>query len=119
MFPKKGNFFPRSPHAAKPSAYRSAIAESLKAELGDTHQAIKIVRRWTGTSERTVKNWFGAKNGPGGEQLITLMRHSDRVLDVVLQLADRPAGIGGARLLAAREALLGLLKTIDSIVGEQ
>jgi len=116
MFPKRGNFFPEPPDSAKSSGCPLAIAESLKAELGDTHQAIKIVRRWTGASERTVKNWFGGKNSPGVEQLITLLHHSDHVLYVVLQLAGRPSALGGARLIAAREALLASLEAMDALI---
>jgi hypothetical protein len=117
MFPKRGNAFP-SPAIRKvsPSAYRAAIAGALKAELGDTHQAIKIVRRWTGASERTVKNWFAAKNSLGGEQLIILLGHSDGVLDAVLRLSSRHTAIGTSRLVAARSALAASLQQIDSIL---
>ncbi len=119
MFPKKGKVFPTPSAIAKPlSAYRMAIAESLKAEVGNTHQAVEIVRRWTGANERTVKNWFGGKNSPGGEHLILLLRHSDGVLDAVLQLADRRAAMGTARLMAARDALFGSLRIVDSILQE-
>jgi hypothetical protein len=119
MFPKKGNVFPRPSDASMlPSAYRTAIAESLKAELGDTHQAIKKVGRWTGANERTVKNWFAARNSPGGEHLIMLLSRSDGVLDAVLGLAGRRAAIGTARLAAARDALFGTLKIIESVLEE-
>ena len=119
MFPKKGKVFPTPSIVAKPpSAYRTAIADSLKTEVGNTHQAIEIVRRWTGANERTVKNWFAAKNSAGGEHLISLLRHSDGVLDAVLRLADRRAAIGTARLTAARDALFASLRTIDSILEE-
>jgi hypothetical protein len=119
MFPKKGNLFPRSPGATGPSpAYLNAVAKSLKTELGNTHQAIKIVVRWTGANERTVKTWFAAKNAPGLEHLIALLRNSDSVLIAVLLLADRRAVVGQAALVAARAALFESLKLIDSILGE-
>ncbi len=35
-----------------------SITEALRAELGDTHRAVKTVTRWTGANERTVKNWL-------------------------------------------------------------
>jgi hypothetical protein len=119
MFPKRGNAFP-SPATKKvsPSAYRAAIAGALKADLRDTHQAIKIARRWTGASERTVKNWFAAKNSLGGEQLIILLGHSDGVLDAVLRLGNRHIAIGPSRLVAARSALFDSLQQIDSILEE-
>ena len=37
---------------ADQAAYRKAIADTLRRELGPTHQAIKTVMRWTGASER-------------------------------------------------------------------
>ena len=45
--------------------YPSAIAASLRKELGDTHQAVKIVMKWTGANERTVKKWLAGTNGHG------------------------------------------------------
>ncbi len=111
MFPKKGKVFPRSPGASNStSAYLNAVAESLRADLGDTHQAVKTVARWTGANERTVKAWFAAKNA--------LLRNSDSVLITVLLLADRQAVVGKASLVAAREALFESLQAIDSILNE-
>jgi len=72
-----------------PDDYRRAIAMALRAELGGTHRAIKSVMRWTDASERTVKYWFAGERGPSGEHLISLARHSDAVMLVVLALADR------------------------------
>lgn len=40
---------------ADQTAYRKAITDALRRELGPTHQAIKTVMRWTGASERTAK----------------------------------------------------------------
>jgi hypothetical protein len=45
--------------------------------------------RWTGASERSVKYWFAGERGPSGEHLLSLARHSDAVLIVLLALADR------------------------------
>ena len=72
-----------------PDDYRSAIAMALHAELGSTHRAIKSARRWTGASERTVKYWFQGERGPSGKHLVSLVRHSDDVLMVLLTLANR------------------------------
>lgn len=72
-----------------PADYRAAIAMALRAELGATHRAIKSAMRWTGASERTVKYWFAGERGPSGEHLVSLTRHSDTVLFVLLALADR------------------------------
>ena len=119
MFPKKGKVFPRSPSAANStSECLNAVAESLRAELGDTHQAVKIVARWTSANERTVKTWFAAKNAPGLDHLIALLRNSDSVLIAVLLLAGRRAALGKASLKVAREALCESLQVIDSILNE-
>lgn len=72
-----------------PDDYRRAIAMGLHAELGSTHCAIKSAMRWTGASERTVKYWFQGERGPSGEHLVSLARHSEAVLIVLLVPADR------------------------------
>jgi hypothetical protein len=59
MLPKKGKTFPGGTDRGP---YASAIAQALQRGLGDTHRAIKIVMRWTGAAERTVKNWFAGVN---------------------------------------------------------
>ena len=65
MFPKKGNHFPNCTAGRKNKiGYAEVVAAALRAELGDSHQAIKTVMRWTGANERTVKNWFAAGSGP-------------------------------------------------------
>jgi len=38
-----------------------------------------------------VRNWFEGKNGPSGENLMALIRYSDAVLAMVLQLSGRRA----------------------------
>lgn len=65
------------------------IARALALEFGDSVSKVKVVARLTRSNERTVKNWFGGRNGPSGEGLVALMRHSDEVLGAVLRLARR------------------------------
>ena len=74
---------------ADQAAYRKAISDTLRRELGPTHQAIKTVMRWTGASERTAKYWLSAERGPSGEHLIRLAQHSDAVLITILTMAER------------------------------
>lgn len=74
---------------ADQTAYRTAIADALRRELGPTHQAIKTVMRWTGSSERTAKYWLSGERGPSGEHLIRLAQHSDAVLITILIMAER------------------------------
>lgn len=70
----------------------------------------------TGVGEKTVKNWFQAKNGPSGESLVRLCQHSDQVLETVLRLARRDR-ILRFKLLgdttAAVERMLVILREID------
>lgn len=75
--------------AADQAAYRKAMADTLRRELGPTHQAIKTVMRWTGVSERTAKYWLSGERGPSGEHLIRLAQHSDAVLITILTMAER------------------------------
>ena len=79
---------------ADQAAYRRAISDALRRELGQTHQAIKTVMRWTGAGERTVKYWLSGERGPSGEHLIQLAMHSDAVLMMILTMADRLATSG-------------------------
>ena len=73
MLPKKGKIFPnRDGRSHSEVHYATAIAAALREDLGSTHQATKTVMRWTGASERTVKNWLAAKSGPSGEHLVAL-----------------------------------------------
>jgi hypothetical protein len=82
MFPKTGRKIP--PSSDGPSDdYASSIAGALKAELGNSHQAIKTLMRWTGANERTTKNWLSGSNGPSGEHLLEIMRNSDLVFERV------------------------------------
>ena len=86
--PKKGTTVHLN---ADQAAYRKAIAAALRAELGQTHQAVKTAMRWTGASERTVKYWLSGERGPSGDHLIVLAQHSDTVLLTILAMAERLA----------------------------
>ena len=68
--------------------------------------------RWTGASERTVKNWLAGERGPCGEHLLDLIRHSDKVLEVVLQLTGREQIIAAKKLFDARNVLAKMLQQI-------
>ena len=63
------------------------IADALRTELG--RSAAKTAARWTGVTDRAAKKWLAGKVVPGGEHLVTLMRHSDAVLAVVMKAAKR------------------------------
>jgi hypothetical protein len=104
MFPKTGKAFPDG-EGFTSSTYASLIADILKLELGNSHQAHKTLMRWTGANERTAKNWLSGANGPSGEHLLQLMRNSDRVFEFVLRLSHRPALLSNQRLEEVRNSL--------------
>jgi hypothetical protein len=119
MFPKTGNSFPNSArHGNGRPGYAHAIALALKNDLGETHQAVKTLMRWTGANERTVKHWLAGTHGPSGEHLMTLVRHSDPVLKVFLALTGRECVIANLRLLDVRAQLSDFLKLLDLVVDE-
>ena len=89
MFPKKGKGFPGTGGTRGELDYAASIATALRGELGDSHQAIKTVMRWTGATDRTAKNWVTGIRGPTGEHLISLARHSDAVFEVIIRAAGR------------------------------
>src|SRR3981081_3793165 len=104
MFPKTGKKMP--PRSDGPSDdYASSVARALKAELGNSHQAIKTLMRWTGANERTAKNWLSGSNGPSGDHLLEIMRNSDVVFECVLQLIDRKAVLSHRKLEQVHDAL--------------
>ena len=70
---------------------------------------------YTGAGERAVKNWFGGKNGPNGENLVELVRHSDEVLEALLLMAGREDILAGKLLVDARDKLVEMLEIIDQL----
>ncbi|KKX62381.1 hypothetical protein [Pseudomonas putida] len=108
MFTKKGNSF------LAHKQYATGIARALNMELGGTHQAIKILMRWTNANERTVKNWLAGSNGPSGEHLVALIKHSDLALAAFLGMAERPDALTASELPMLRQKLQSVLEGIDS-----
>ena len=62
-----------------------------------------------------MKNWLGARNGPSGHHLVSLIRHSDDVLFALLRLADRQNLMLAQKIFAARTTLVELLRLIDEL----
>jgi len=90
--PKSGKHLPKSAAkraVAKDFDFTAVIAETLRETFGGTAVAVKTVMAYTGAGERTVRNWFDGKNGPNGNNLVSLARNSDEVLEVFLLMADR------------------------------
>ncbi len=70
---------------------------------------------YTGAGERTVKNWFEGKNGPNGENLVALVRHSDEVLEALLLMAGRVDILAGKMLVDARDKLIEMLEILGQL----
>jgi hypothetical protein len=116
MLPKKGKVFPNRDGGSHSEVhYATAIAVALREDLGSTHQATKTVMRWTGASERTVKNWLAAKSGPSGEHLVALIRRSDAVFEALMRLAGRDQAVAAKKLVDARDALVKMLELIVNL----
>src|SRR5262249_61825552 len=107
MFPKKGKGFPGTGGTRGEHDYAASIATALRGELGDSHQAIKTVMRWTGATDRTAKNWVTGIRGPTGEHLISLARHSDAVFEVIIRAAGRGTLLLAFGVIDAREKTAG------------
>ena len=120
--PVSGKTFPRSSGTVEKSDgydYTAVIAETLREAFGRTGRSVKTVMAYTGAGERAVKNWFGGKNGPNGENLVELVRHSDEVLEALLLMAGKEDILAGKLLVDARNKLVEMLEIIDQLqVGE-
>src|SRR3954471_18353299 len=98
--------------------FADAIAKALHREFDHTHAAIKTVVALTGANERAVRNWFEAKNGPNGEFLIALCRHSDEVLETLLLLAGRRDHLRARKIAHAKDLLQEILALVNELETE-
>lgn len=112
MFPKRGNRFPGT---ESDQIYAAVIAEALRRELGETHQAIKTVVRWTGASERTAKNWFSGARGPNGPHLVALASHSEAVFEALLVMLGKEALLAAKKVIDARHRLKEVVDLVYSL----
>ncbi|MDP9687204.1 UNVERIFIED_ORG: hypothetical protein J2W82_000859 [Pseudomonas mohnii] len=112
MLPKKGSFF------LGQDQYAKGISLALRAELGSTHQAVKVLMRWTQVSEKTAKNWLAGKTGPRGEHLAALISHSELMLNAYLVMAGRRPVTVLLALPSLRNHLLELAGEIDTCLAD-
>ncbi len=113
----KGKKLPFSDvEAQAPVGYARAIGEALRGNASAGGALAKVIMRWTGASERSVKGWISGRQGPSGEHLIALMQQSDAVWLAVVRLAarhraDADRAIGTVRQhLAEAERLLAMFQ---------
>ena len=114
---KSGKEFPaddmKAPLAS--SQFAAIIADALRREFGGTNSAVKVVVGFTHANERAVKNWFSAKNGPGGSHLVALMRHSEEVFETLLILAGRRHLLTVKKISDVRVKVQQMLELLDEI----
>jgi hypothetical protein len=113
MLPKNCRSFPKGGKGSQ--CYAAIIGNTLRAELGGSHQCIKTIMKWTGAKERTIENWLAGANGPSGEHLIELIRHSDEICYLVLRSAGRNEALASIRVANARRHLIGAIAELDRI----
>lgn len=92
-----------------------AIANAIRAQWGLSPSARKEVGRITQSNERAVRNWIEGRNAPSGENLVSLMRHSDVVFETVLAMAGRKSVVVGLKAAALRGELSLLIELLDEI----
>lgn len=109
------NFRPHTGNSFPPGRFVTAIADALHREYDHTGGGVAAVVALTGANARTVRNWFEAKNGPGGEYLVALCRHSDEVLDVILTLSGRTMLLDMASLHQVKRRLQEVRKMLLAI----
>jgi len=124
-FPKKGKSFPKSgdPNNANGDGgsldrtinFALEIASALERALKDRNMRIKTVAGWTGTNERTVKNWLSGKYGPCGAHLVVLIQHSDEVLTAVLSMARRHDLVFAQKLGDLEQRMLELMSMVKEL----
>ena len=114
--PKEGRNFRHQNGKNFPAvSFAAAVAEALHREYDHGEGGVGRVVELTGANERTVRNWFEAKNGPNGEFLIALCRHSDRVLDALLLLAGRIDHLKARKLVEAKQKLHEILALVNDL----
>lgn len=96
-------------------SFPQLIAAAMRTEWGSSPSARKEVGRITRANERAVRNWFDGRNGPSGENLVSLIQHSDAVFETVLALASRRNALPALGVLTLRTHLRTVLAAIDEL----
>ncbi len=72
--------------------YQRTVSGTLRRVFGPLRNASKIVARMTGSSPRTVENWFAGTCAPRGFELIKLMAECAELRAEVDRLIDQLQG---------------------------
>lgn len=120
-FPKKGKFFPGPSDGSVPPrgmTFAQEIAAALTKAAAEHGIHVKTVAGWTGTNERTVKNWFAGTYGPSGEHLLVLARHCDEVLDAMIVIMDRRELLVGHKISDMERRIRELAEALGRLKAE-
>ena len=120
-FAENGRSFqsdPRNPFPTVKSdnlSFQTAVADALRRDFGSAPSSVKQVAKLVNANERAVRNWFDGKNGPSGEHLVMLMRHSTAVLEIVLALSGRYDLIQTKLVSDAKDRIHEILSSLDRL----
>lgn len=110
-FPKTGNFL----HRGDEAPFVVMVSSVLRGAMGSRPASIKQVARWTGASERTVKNWFAGTCAPRGHHFLGIVRHCPEMLETFLVCAGRGDRLASAHVDEARNQLRLALSVLDAL----
>lgn len=110
-----GKTFPHETAMVDATNFVDAVAFALRQEFGSQPAAVKSIARLLGANERAVRNWFEGKNGPNGEHLVGLMRHSDAVMTAMLHLSRRDHSREALAIADIRVKLSELLILVEGL----
>lgn len=99
--------------------FHAAIAEALRRDFGGSTAAVKRVARLVRANERGVRNWFEGRNGPSGEHLVMLMRHSPAVAEMVLAVSGRLGLVQTKLVIDARDRVRRILTMLDDLTEDE
>ncbi len=74
---------------ATEAEFAKALAQALQAELRVMGVPAKVIGKWTGASNRAIRNWLAGTAVPSGFHLVRLMRYSDLAMMTVMATARR------------------------------
>ncbi len=96
--------------------FATEIAAALKRTVSSRQIQVKTIALWTGTNERTVKNWLSGAYGPSGDHLMVLARHSDEVLNAILMMVGHEELLPVIDLASLETRILDLLKLVRRLM---
>lgn len=111
-FHKTGKFLHRSGGDGE-DAFAAMVSMVLRGRFEDRPASIKVVARWTGASERTVKNWFSGHCAPRGHFFRSLVLNCPEMLDAFLLSVGGGDRLAFAKLMEVQRVLKETLAQIE------